>query len=492
MLDKIVLISLILISTIARSEASVEGSKKQIKTYMAFGLPVDPAHIRTLVDLDISYSLASTLVDWDQTRDVIAGLAKSWNVDSEKVITFHLRDNLVWSDGSPLTAQQVVKSFQRAKSAHGAELKSLFDLIESLKATSEKDVLFNLKVPVATSGILKKITEAMYGVLYIKDDGSVDLTKSSGPFRFVSANNDQIVLEANKRWFEYEHNMADTVIIKRPPSGEELQESFLNDKWANLMSSSSLINEELHSKYKSANYTLWNRNLDKVFFLSPSPKLQDEDGRNLFKFLSAKLDKNRLTNGLKGVSLSDQFSPSGYVLFDIEFKKEIRPVDLPKRFAGRPLKILGADSRLGRKLQENFKTLLKEITGYTPEIKVVPLSEFEATRVKGDFDFVAGALPVNDPNVEGAMSFFFGLNPAIIPNADGERGNFKKRVDSVKTAQEHIRNLEYRKVFSDATNMGCILPLFHYSTMVVAKEGLDISRIPTTDETAAFKKVRFK
>ena len=30
----------------------------EIRTYMSFGLPIDPANIRTLVDLDLSYALA--------------------------------------------------------------------------------------------------------------------------------------------------------------------------------------------------------------------------------------------------------------------------------------------------------------------------------------------------------------------------------------------------------------------------------------------------
>ena len=52
---------------------------REIKTYMSFGLPVDPAKVFTLVDLDLSYALASTLVDWSDSKEVISGLADRWD-----------------------------------------------------------------------------------------------------------------------------------------------------------------------------------------------------------------------------------------------------------------------------------------------------------------------------------------------------------------------------------------------------------------------------
>ncbi|WP_234927564.1 ABC transporter substrate-binding protein, partial [Borreliella garinii] len=42
------------------------------------------------------------------------GLAKSWDISNEgTVYTFHLRDNLVWSDGVAITAEGIRKSYLR-------------------------------------------------------------------------------------------------------------------------------------------------------------------------------------------------------------------------------------------------------------------------------------------------------------------------------------------------------------------------------------------
>ena len=102
-------------------------------------------------------------------------------------------------------------------------------------------------------------------------------------------------------------------------------------------------------------------------------------------------------------------------------------------------------------------------------------------------------MPINDPNVEGFMGFVFGLTPPIIPNAGEGKKDFQARIKTARATPDQLeRNLEYRRIFTESVQEGCVLPLFHYSTIVIAKEGIDLSQIPTTDETVAFSKVQFK
>lgn len=467
-------------------------SKNIIKTYMAFGLPIDPANVKTLVDLDLSYALGATLVEWSDSREIVAGLAESWQIDKEKEITFKIRKNLKWSNGEPVTAKQVVASLERAKRVHADALKSLFDMVLSMRALDEERVQFILNVIASKSGILSKLTEPMYGVIRVKND-DIDLTKTLGPFILVSSSENEIKLKNNHNWFGFAPDMAEEVIIRRPEKGAELQAAFIKDTWVNLMTSSSLVEESVHDKYKQQHYAIWNRNLDKIFFLSPSPKNSNKDGRDFFQYLNQNIDRAKLTKGMSGFSLSNQFFPSGYVIFDPEFVKTKFTGELPKKFKDTPLTILGADTRISGTIQDNMRAEIKKITGLEPKFKLVPLSEFEKTRIAGEYDFVAAALPVNDPNVDGAIGFFFGLTPPIIPDAGTGSLAFGSRVAAARNLESQgQKNAEYRKVFSDATNAGSLLPLFHYSTVVIAKKGMDLSRVPMSDETVAFSKVRFK
>lgn len=466
----------------------------EIRTYMSFGLPVDPANIRTLVDLDLSYALASTLVDWNEMKEPIAGLAESWKYTSEKEVSFHLRKDAKWSDGTKLTARDVIASFDRAQAVHRDSLKSLFDLVQKIEAKDDLTIVFKLNVAGENSGLIRKLTEPMYGVLALKKDGSIDFSKSSGPYSLRAASEKELSLSQNSLWYKKMPNMAELVTIRPPPKGEELQKSFLNDDWINLLTSSSLTPENIHKKFVDAHYTIWSRSLDKIFHLSPSSRLANEDGRQLVRTLNSKMNRKILTDGIIGFNLADQFFPSGYVLFNPEFQKSLGSSDVPTKYKSKPLEILGIDARVSETLRKNLSEAIRNVTGIEPTFKVVPLSEFEVARVAGKYDFIAASLPVNDPNIEGAIGFFIGLTPPIIPDA-AEIGSkaFSKRVQNAKLLKNQSeRNLEYRKIFSEATNEGCVLPLFHFSTVVVAKKGIDLGNVPTTDETVAFSKIRFK
>jgi MarR-like DNA-binding transcriptional regulator SgrR of sgrS sRNA len=474
--------------------AMAKNIKHEIRTYMSYGLPIDPARIFTLEDLDFSYALGATLIDWNDSKAAVSGLADSWVFTGEKEITFHLSSEAKWSDGSTVSANDVVASLMRAKQIYRETLKSLFDLVESIEAKDSGKIVFRLNVPAAGSGVIKKLTEPMYGVLALKKDGSLDLTKTTGPYIVKSASESEVTLNVNRNWYKYRPEMAEAVIVRQPPKGTEPQNSFLQDDWVNLLTSSSLAPKELRRKYEAAHFSIWNRTLDKVFFLSPGPRLTNDDGRNLVKTLNAKMNRATVTSGLSGFNLSDQFFLSGYVLFDPEFHKALTVAPLSHGTKSRPLEILGIDSRVSKALRENIRVAIEEVTGVSPVFKMVSAGEAEKTRAAGQYDLWAGALPVNDANVEGALGYIFGFDPPFIPDAGtDERKSFHKRVlDAKKVLDQLSRNGIYRKVFSDAINEGSILPLFHFSTIAMAKNGIDLSAVPTTDETVTFSKVRFK
>lgn len=471
--------------------------QKVIKTYMSFGLPIDPSNVKTLVDLDLSYALASTLVDWSDSRTLKQGLALTGEGEADDkqdmVITFRLQPEAKWSDGSKITAEQVVQSFNLAKKLHGEDLKSLFEMVEAIEANGDSSIHFRLNRSVAKSQIHHKLTEPMYGIVFVKPNGEADLSKSSGPFSLVSASKSELNLVANPHWYGREAGMADKIIIRQPKTKEATdQDDFAGDSWPNIVASSSLMPNEISARYEKEKFSIWNRNLDRVFFLSPSSRLANADGRTLFQALNQKLDRNKLMSGLSGFRLNQQFFPSGYVIFDPEFKLTPKNVEVPSQFKKQPIEFLGAEGRLSSVLQANISTAIKELTGQTPKFTLVPLANFNQARAEGRYDILVATLPVNDPNVEGAVSFYFGMNPPMIPNSGEGLGDFKGRTNLARTQEESKRNSEYRRVFTQAVNDGCLLPLFHFSSIVVARDGIDLSRVPTSDETVAFSKVRFR
>lgn len=468
----------------------------EIRTYMAFTLPIDPANVKTLVDLDFSYALGMTLVDWSSNREITSALADSWTFQGDKEVNFKLNPKLKWSDGIAITASDFVSSLNRAKQVHSEDLKSLFEQVESFSAADHHTVNFKLKRSASKTGFIRKLTEPMYGLLALSADGQLDLKRSAGPYVVNKVSDDEISLVVNRNWLFYDSGMVSSIVIRRPPKAHEPFDIIMHDPWVNLISGSSFMASNLESKLKAENLRLWNRHLDRVFFFSPSPRLHNETGRNLLKSLNQKLNRERLTKGFSGFHYTNQFFPPGYVLHDpnYQFKNSDNNIQIPEQFSKRPLVFLGAESRIDEMQIKNISLEIKTLLGIEPKFKIVPLNKFESARIEGDYDLLAGALPVGDPNVEGAIGFIFGLNPPIIPNAglEGEL-NFNAQIDKATNLDEPSqKTLIYKKIFTKAVDEGCILPIYQYSNVVITKKGLDLSKVPTTDETISFAKVRIK
>ena len=77
---------------------------------------LDPALIVSQPDMRVVRGLFEGLTRLDpKTALPIPGLAKSWDISPDgKTYTFHMRTNLVWSTGEPITADDVVYSWIRA------------------------------------------------------------------------------------------------------------------------------------------------------------------------------------------------------------------------------------------------------------------------------------------------------------------------------------------------------------------------------------------
>lgn len=75
---------------------------------------LDPAMTQDVTSARILYDLFEGLTSFDQSNKIIPGLAQSWEISSDaKTYTFHLRPDLKFSDGTPITAKDVVFTWQR-------------------------------------------------------------------------------------------------------------------------------------------------------------------------------------------------------------------------------------------------------------------------------------------------------------------------------------------------------------------------------------------
>ncbi len=114
---------------------------------------LDPAAITGQLDGRIAYALFEGLTSFDQSGRAKPGLAETWEISPDgRHYTFHLRHNARWSNGDPVTGEDILKSWRRTLlPATGTEYASQLSYIHNAIPFNEGKVTdFNevgVKVP---------------------------------------------------------------------------------------------------------------------------------------------------------------------------------------------------------------------------------------------------------------------------------------------------------------------------------------------------------
>jgi len=150
----------------------------------------NPIYATGEADKTVSRLIFSGLFKYDDQNRLVGDLAKTWTVDSSgKVYTVQLRDNLKWQDGHPLTAQDVVFTYNVIQNPDAASpLRNSWAGIK-VAAPDPHTVTFTLPNPLssfiygATNGI---IPQHLLGTVSVEGMRSVGFNTQSpvgsGPF----------------------------------------------------------------------------------------------------------------------------------------------------------------------------------------------------------------------------------------------------------------------------------------------------------------------
>lgn len=467
-----------------------KNSMNEIHTYMSFSLPVDPAKIITMPDLDLSYALASTLVEWDSLQQISAGLAERWlTVDGNKVV-LTLRKNVKWSNNEPIRSSEIKASLERGFTKYSVEHRSLEQLIERIECPKEDQISFKLKPGVNSRDFLKKLTEPNYGILRVKKSYGLELGVSSGAFVLMASSENELRLLRNQNWHHFNPRTAKAVDIRKPPvGGIDYSNILLTDSWVNLVKTATMMPADLVKKYEKTEFKTWKRPIDKVWLAALGPSIVNKDGFGLLRFLGKKLNRETLTSGFSGFSLSEQLFPKGYALYDPEFQCDSRPPELSAAFKGRGLRVLMVSSTKNNPIQEKLSRALTDATGSVPTFILSSLQDIGSNRKKSDYDIFIGMVGIADPDPEGALSYYLEGDSPLLPSIGGD---LIKTLDTARKETESGKRLSLmRKLVREATCEGRILPIYHFSTLGIARKELDLSSIPPSEESLTLSRIHF-
>ncbi|MEJ2289661.1 MAG: ABC transporter substrate-binding protein [Deinococcales bacterium] len=173
-----------------------------LKVGMESPSKLDPAYASSDAEIAVLNAVYDYLVDVDADNNIQPRLATSWHVSQDGLTyTFELAKNATWHDGSPVTAQDVVYTFDRLRNP---DLKlptsDLYADIDTIKATGTHEVTFTLK---HTNPFFLYDLSDNHAV--IVKNGTTDFGKTfdgSGPFVVQSYHpDDRMVLTANPHYF---------------------------------------------------------------------------------------------------------------------------------------------------------------------------------------------------------------------------------------------------------------------------------------------------
>ncbi|HET9878819.1 MAG TPA: peptide ABC transporter substrate-binding protein [Candidatus Limnocylindria bacterium] len=188
---------------------------------------LDPTLAEDSVAINVLRSITRPLAYYDENLEVVPGLAESWEISEDgQTITFTLKQGITYSDGSPIVAEDFVRSWKRLVDPRNAASYAyvMADVVggEELlgvdtETATDEDIealldAFGVSAPDESTFVVSLARPAAYFV-YItalwmtvpQPDGAefseADGYVGSGPMKLVEWDHSaQIVLEPNENW----------------------------------------------------------------------------------------------------------------------------------------------------------------------------------------------------------------------------------------------------------------------------------------------------
>ncbi len=224
------------VGTLADSSGDPVHDWKKYKNFLIFAIPVsfgkfDPilylqAHTRYTLPL-----VFEPLVSINPNQELEPILAKSWDIDQQhNTVTITLNDNHRFSDGSHLTAPDVVNSILRVCSKKSQVSLELDGLIECNKHNPQVEALnaTTVRFKINTHPTIFLFQLSSPNTVITKQNQSGELL-GSGPYFLDTLTHDYIVLKKNAHYHN-PSNMKNDGIIFYYLDKNKVQESFKTDR----------------------------------------------------------------------------------------------------------------------------------------------------------------------------------------------------------------------------------------------------------------------
>jgi peptide/nickel transport system substrate-binding protein len=188
---------------------------------------VDPGLAWNYVTNQVTNQITEGLVTLDENNNVVPELAKDWRQHDELTYVFDVRDDIVFSDGSKMTMDDVMFSFQRSADPDGGTYFSdFYDDVESFSVDGWQFII-KLKHPsavfkyVPAIGAGRIISKKYYEKNAAHFGTAAGGIIATGPFVYQKwTSGQEIILKKNTNYWNKQKlaaNVVDTLVFKIIP-----------------------------------------------------------------------------------------------------------------------------------------------------------------------------------------------------------------------------------------------------------------------------------
>lgn len=278
---------------------------------------------------EVASNIYNGLVKYDKDFDIVPDLAESWEIKDEgKTVIFHLKKNVLWHDGRPFTARDVMFTYRliidpKTPTAYAEKYKE----VKSARIVDDYtfEVRYDSPFPpgLISWGGLEMLPEHL---LKGKDIASTPLSRApvgTGPYRFKSwKTGDRIVLEAFDKYFDgrpYISGVVYRVITDQSTQFMELKAGNID-----MMDLTPLqYIRQTETKEFSSNYTKYKYLADLYTYLGFNQRRPPFNDKKVRQAISYAIDKNEIIKGVLmglGMEATGPYKP-GTLWYDADVKK---------------------------------------------------------------------------------------------------------------------------------------------------------------------------
>lgn len=476
-----------------RAESSgIQDGSRELRVRRAYSMPVDPLSVATMPDYDISLLLFRTWFNYDEGRLALPGLIRSWSFDAKTgIYSFHVDPNAKWSSGNKITPDDLLANLKRAvrnDTSYGHAVESIVDL-SSFKVTSVDKFQIKTKDGRPNEAFFQRLGSIFLAVAAPSDFPKDNVGKlmsnkvSGGPYVLKSSTEGLLEFVPNPLFNNARSNAPSKILIKKPEDDFEIMD-FLNGKtWENLVQLTTILPPEAVKKVLSEKLPFWTRGHDRVSLLKPVGQ-----GDLLKK-------RRRVLQAIAFYFSSFNFSPS-----ELKVKKaeSLQPVGYPltqklvysksqEKTPNSEIKILRPANYYGEFHEKILESVLQK-AGVKAIWKSVPQKVYFKTASEDQtIDFVLLNFGVADPEPTTWMSLIFDQRMVDFDESDHEA--FRK---VSATGAREVEIGKYKNILESIAARGGYLPLFHFSTLAIARKGMSFKHLSELDETVDYSKVVFE